>query len=247
MINTYREYIEYFNLIGLSLPGLAVQEDGAGMVFWDPDRKLARQRSVTNYPLLEVQRPTLSLTLIEGGDQYRTYRASFSVLEECQVDDEVGQEEVLDKLEAVMEQVVERLWLDDLIENEIIEIVPIRNAELDNLWGWGAEFQVKLEASLCYDQEEWLPAIQLRPEWQEGESNLGLIINGETVSTPWTTQADLSKALAVLRDLVNGNANIMASLQVMNNTVFLVADDVDDPLLLLFPAGHTWATLHAWL
>ena len=249
MITSYQEYKVYFAMLGLAHPLLATQADGAGMVFFDSDRKLNRQRTVTRYPVLEVERPRPQMTIIEGGDHYKFYRAGFSVLEDSAVDDEHKQESIMNKLEGVVDQIIERLKEDEMVEGENLEVLPVRNYEHDNLWGWTVDFQIKVQANYCLDTTEWMGIAHLIPIWTPSATVLGITIEGITHSVAWNSSGDddTKEALKSLQSLINSDVNISGGAYVMENQLLLFTGNTGESFTYTTPpSSHAWEEVRSW-
>ena len=247
MITSYKDYKAYFSMLGLAHPSLALQGDGSGFVFYDADRKLNRQRTETNYPVLEVERPSLQMNIIKGGDHYKLYQAGFSVLEGCAVDDIAKQEEVMQKLEIVVDQLIERLKVDDMIEGESLQSLPVRNYELDNLWGWTIEFTIKVEADYCLVPSEWKASETWQPIWNQFETDLSLTLEGQTHTVQWTSSTDVESSLQALRDLINADVAITATTHHPGGDLFIIVSENPGEMLdISSGSGHDWTIVRAW-
>lgn len=182
MFTDYKSYKQYFQLIAAAHP------DVQGFVMYDAMQRIAAQRSVTPYPVMELERPAYRAQVIEGGNHLKTYTCRLSLLDYAEKDDWKRQEDVLNDLEAGMDEIIKRLIYDGVIEEDPNNVYPIRNFEHDNLWGWGIEFEVTFSSSYCYTGVGWQEAVLLEAIWTPGETLLAVAVDGVTYSLPWTDE-----------------------------------------------------------
>lgn len=230
----YKSYKQYFQLLAASQP------DVSGFVMYDPAQRIAAQRSVTTYPVMELERPAYRAQVITGGDHMKTYTCRFSILDYAEKDDWKRQEDVLNELEAVMDDMIMRLVYDGLIEDDPNNVYPIRNYEHDNLWGWGIEFEVTFTSSYCYSGSGWREAVLLEPVWTAGETLLAVSVDGVSYSQSWTDESAVPPVEALANLIAAAGA---PDLTAVKQEGFLLIKavteaypvDVDEGI-----AGHEW-------
>lgn len=230
----YKSYKQYFQLLAASQPGIN------GFVMYDAVQRLATQRSVTEYPVMELERPAYRAQVITGGDHQKVYICRFSILDYAEKDDWKRQEDILSTLEGVMDDLIARLVYDGILDDMPMNVYPIRNVEHDNMWGWGIEFEVTFTNSYCWTGALWRESTLLEPLWTQGETLLAITVDGVTYSQAWTDEATTPPVEALANLIAAAGApDLTAVKQEGFLLIYATADgypiDVDESV-----AGHEW-------
>lgn len=192
------------------LPGFSMSDD---------ERVLARQRSESLYPQLQLDRPTVTPEIQHGGRHKDTIQGSVAILAPAAKDDWTKQENRLQELLPIMQALI--AWLDynrKISSFKLIrvgEIYPIERYEHGNLWGWAVSLTFETPANYCYDTGELFQISHYYAQWYDNVNELLLTINGQDYTVPWLAEDRLGQALEQLRDLIND----------AGDNVFAIVDD----------------------
>lgn len=217
-----------------------------GFSMSDDDRVLSLQPDA-QYPLLELDTPSITPDAPYGSKHTKRYAASCSITNAVATDDWAGQDEVLDDLEPEIEKLIAYLlhqrdnagpWLRELT---IGEVFPIKRFETDNKWGWGFQFTIEMKADFCHRVADHA-FLHLHPVWTDGKSILSLNVLGSLKSVDWTEQGQVSRAITSLKtalDLISG-ITVWAYL----DSLIILHDTASSPLTVTFQSdSHTWTAL----
>jgi hypothetical protein len=236
-ITNTQQVIDYMQLLALS------HKDIADFTLFEQEVKGARQRSTSQYPIIELEYPQAQIVVNTSGNTAKVYNLRFSLLEYCEKDDWQLQQDIICKLEAILDSIVARMADDDVIDiphegQQLYNLYPIRNFEADNLFGWAVELTLRAPQSFCLEEELWNEAALCRPEFVPGDGNLSIDVNETLIFTPWTSKAfpPLQKIADAINELVAGvQADVFAGtlrLRAKTQGDTVIADSVD--------GGHSW-------
>lgn len=183
-IESYEQYRHYFSEIGYAFPEIALAADGSSYVMSDSARVLTKERSVTRYPMLELTRPSLTGTAQDRSGRF-VYDCELAVLAYVKDDDFETQDKTLDLIMPVIEKIVAKMIEDEILADNTVEVIPIKNTSNDQLWGWGLSFQLQSVRPLCYTEDGNYQVLRLSPVWQDGDP-VSLTLDGETYEAAWT-------------------------------------------------------------
>lgn len=203
MITSYQTFKYYFATLAMKHPSVKT------FTMYDPDRKLHDQRAQEGYPIFELERPSFSGNATDDGVHLKSYQVRFSLLDTVTQDDWLRQEQILDAMEKVMDDMITIMNQDEVLQNDTFNVYPIRNAENDNLWGWGIEFTYTPEVSFCPTSLPTLETvIRLQPTFSSGQTDLVITVDGIPFSEPWAAETDsLSGALTHLAKQITDHAS----------------------------------------
>lgn len=186
-LRNWKEVKAYFADLAYSHPGLMTQQDGRGVVIHYPDRKLDRESgSDTEYPLLEIEPPRYTATIVKGGKRAKRYQLQVSVLQACKLDDYRQQELAHETLELIMDQLLARLLHDKVLRAGDYDVFSINNESHDNLWGWAVSFPLEVSEGFCYSMSKWVDVIRLQPVWVQGQTEISVVVASVTFTAAWT-------------------------------------------------------------
>ncbi len=198
-IESYEQYRHYFSEIGYAFPEIALSADGSSYVMSDSARVLTKERSVTRYPMLELTRPSLTGTAEDRSGRF-VYDCELAVLAYVKDDDFETQDKTLDLIMPVIEKIVAKMIEDEILADNTVEVIPIKNTSNDQLWGWGLSFQLESYRPLCYVEEDNYQVLRLSPVWQNGDP-VSLSVGGQAYSVNWEEQT-FSSTRNVIASLV---------------------------------------------
>lgn len=223
-ITNYKSFKQYFAMLAAFHPDLVQMKIDEHLLY--------EQRTDTNYPLLEIDRPSFTVSL---GNDLKIYDVSLAILKQGNKNSIPHNEQVLEDTEAIASQLITVMNEDNIIYQKTIKGHEVKVYTSDNLWGYALEFQIKMYDGHCFHANDWNRLTSLTPVFEEDETEISITINGNVYTQSWE-DVNVFNFDSLVNSINEGEANVIASF----TEGMLLLNSIDLFTYQATGSGHTW-------